>query len=275
MLCVKAQHTYAAAQALSRHLAPDGYVVSVQNGLNEKIFVKIAGPERTVGAFVNFGADYIKPGVVQYGGRGAVVVEEIDGSISVRAKQLHKLFSEFDSDAVLTDNIWGYLWSKLAYGALLFATALTNESIADCLALAQYRRLFISLATEVLTVADAVGVCLESFGGFESSAFVPESSTAQAAHSLDRIVVHNRRSEKSHSAESGAISRYVIVARKWTRRWVLSCVPLMSRAGGRGRSQTVLSPWFMRSKRESGVRSSMLFQTWRNWQARKIPKERW
>ena len=35
---------------------------------------------------------------------------------------------------MLTDNIWGYLWSKLAYGALLFATALTNESIADCLA---------------------------------------------------------------------------------------------------------------------------------------------
>ncbi len=32
------------------------------------------------------------------------------------------------------DNIWGYLWGKLAYGARLFATALTNDSIADSLA---------------------------------------------------------------------------------------------------------------------------------------------
>ena len=31
--------------------------------------------------------------------------------------------------AITTGNIWGYLWSKLAYGALLFATALTDASI--------------------------------------------------------------------------------------------------------------------------------------------------
>ena len=40
---------------------------------------------------------------------------------------------------MLTDNIWGYLWGKLDYGALLFATALTNDSIADCLAAERYR----------------------------------------------------------------------------------------------------------------------------------------
>jgi 2-dehydropantoate 2-reductase len=32
---------------------------------------------------------------------------------------------------VLTPNIWGYLWGKLGYGAILFATALTNESMSD------------------------------------------------------------------------------------------------------------------------------------------------
>jgi hypothetical protein len=35
----------------------------------------------------------------------------------------------FEPGAVLTDNIWGYLWGKLAYGAMLFATALTTDSM--------------------------------------------------------------------------------------------------------------------------------------------------
>ncbi len=50
----------------------------------------------------------------------------------------------FEPTAILTPNIWGYLWSKLAYGALLFATALTNESIADCLAEPKFRPVFIA-----------------------------------------------------------------------------------------------------------------------------------
>ena len=28
------------------------------------------GAERTIGAFVNFGADYLEPGVIHYAGRG-------------------------------------------------------------------------------------------------------------------------------------------------------------------------------------------------------------
>ncbi len=67
---------------IAPHLADDGCIVSVQNGLNERVIAGIVGPARTVGAFVNFGADYMEPGVVQYGGRGAVVVGEIDGRIT-------------------------------------------------------------------------------------------------------------------------------------------------------------------------------------------------
>ena len=59
-------------------------MVSAQNGLNELAIAEVVGAERTVGAFVNFGADYLEPGVIHYGGRGAVVVGEIDGRITPR-----------------------------------------------------------------------------------------------------------------------------------------------------------------------------------------------
>jgi 2-dehydropantoate 2-reductase len=197
-LCVKAHDTAAAIATLAPFVAEDGCVVSLQNGLNEQVIAERIGEGRTIGAFVNFGADYLSPGVVTYAGHGAVVVGEIDGKTTPRIREIHRLLQIFDKKAVLTPNIWGYLWSKLAYGALLFATALTNESIADCLAEPKYRPVLIALAREVVTVATAAKIKLEPFDGFDPRAFLPDSGPAAEA-SLDALVAHNRRSAKSHS----------------------------------------------------------------------------
>jgi len=199
LLCVKAQDTEAATGMLAAHLAPDGFVVSVQNGLNEYAISARLGAERTVGCFVNFGADYLAPGVIHYAGHGALVVGEINGAVTERVQALHRLFLAFDERARLTDNIWGFLWSKEAYGALLFATALTNESIADCLALPRYQKLFIALAREVMRVAAAKRIRCEAFDGFQPKAFAVDGADEEAVDSLAQLVIHNRRSAKSHS----------------------------------------------------------------------------
>lgn len=198
-LCVKAHHTEGAMFALLPHLSADGAIVSAQNGLNELVISRMAGEERTVGCFVNFGADYIEPGVIHRGNRAAVVVGELDGRASDRIQALHELLLEFDDRAVLTDNIWGYLWGKMAYGGLLYATAVTNESIADALANLTYRDAFIGLAGEVLAVAAARGITPEPFDGFDPLAFVPGTPRETAIASLDRLVTFNRASAKSHS----------------------------------------------------------------------------
>ena len=199
LLCVKAQDTAAAAASLAPYLDADGCVVSVQNGLNEVVIAERVGMPRTVGCFVNFGADYIEPGVIHHGGRGTVVVGEIDGSITPRAKRLHALLCDFDDRAILSPNVFGYLWSKLAYGALLFATALTDAPIADVLASQEHRPILIALAREVVAVAKAEGIRLEPFDGFDPGAFAPAARDAVAARSLDELVAFNRRSAKTHS----------------------------------------------------------------------------
>jgi 2-dehydropantoate 2-reductase len=199
LLCVKAQDTPAATRALAPHLASNGVVVSAQNGLNESTIAEVVGEMRTLGCFVNFGADYLNPGKIHYGGRGAVVVGEIDGAITPRVEALHRLLLEFDDRAVLTRNIWGYLWSKLAYGALLFATALTNASIADCLASKAHQDLFLKLAREVLSVAEAKEIKPEAFNGFDPGSFCPGASETAGIYTLDALVAFNRRSAKTHS----------------------------------------------------------------------------
>ncbi len=203
ILATKAHHTAPAVQALLPHLTPAGCVVSAQNGLNELTIAEVVGERRTVGAFVNFGADYMEPGVVLYGGRGTVTVGEAFGPpesrISPRVLRIRDAWRDFDERAAATANIFGYLWAKEAYGAMLFATALTNESIADALAAPEYRELYIALAREILAVALAEGVQPESFDGFDPTAYLPDAPAGAATRSLDDLVAHNRKSAKTHS----------------------------------------------------------------------------
>ncbi|HSE79667.1 MAG TPA: 2-dehydropantoate 2-reductase [Alphaproteobacteria bacterium] len=199
VLAVKAQHTEPAMRALAPRLAAEGFVLSAQNGLNELTIAKIVGERRTMGCFVNFGADYLEPGRILHGGRGAVVIGELDGALTERLQAMHGLLLDFEPAAVLTSNIWGYLWGKLGYGALLFATALTNESIADALASPRHFDLYRRLGEEVMETARKRGVKVEGFNGFEPVAFFHEAARAMTQRSIDAMVAHNRKSAKSHS----------------------------------------------------------------------------
>jgi 2-dehydropantoate 2-reductase len=203
ILATKAHHTGAAARALLPHLSDSGCVISAQNGLNELTIAEVVGEGRTVGAFVNFGADYLEPGVLLYGGRGTVTVGEAFGALgsglSARALAIRDTWRDFDERAFATPNIFGYLWAKEAYGAMLFATALTNDSIADALARAEYSALYIALAREILAVALAHNVLPEAFDGFDPAAYLPDAPAGAASQSLDALVAHNRKSAKTHS----------------------------------------------------------------------------
>lgn len=199
VLAVKAHATSAALAELLPHLAPDGFILSAQNGLNELVIAEAAGEARTMGAFVNFGADWHGPGEIMFGNRGAVVVGEIDGTLRDRTREMHRLLRLFEPDAVLTDDIWGYLFGKLGYGAMLFATALTDDSMADNFADPERSGVFVALAREVMALAEARGVRPRGFDGYDPQAFAPDVPEARLRASMDALTVFNRGSAKSHS----------------------------------------------------------------------------
>lgn len=202
LLCVKAMHTATAVDEIAPLLGTGSFVVSFQNGLNENAIAARIGAQRTVGAFVNFGADYLEPGRVMYGGTGALYLGELDGTISPRVTQLGELFRTcFLPNTQTTANIWGYLWGKLGYASMLFATALVDASIADVLDHALGRPVLANLAAEVVRTAGAESVHCEGFDGYEPDAFAfrrPRDWTGIAA-SLDRLVTFNRKSLKQKS----------------------------------------------------------------------------
>jgi 2-dehydropantoate 2-reductase len=183
LVAVKSQHTAAAAAALAGRVDGDGFVVSLQNGLNTDQLAEAVGASRVVEAFVNFGADVIAPGVVLRGSRETFLIGEIDGTVSTRVRAL----AGDIADAKPAEHIMGYLWGKEAYGAMLAAIAVSDLSIADGLADPAYGPLLVAVAREVL---DQAPVTPMAFDGFDP---------ADLEGSLAPLVEFNRRSAKTHS----------------------------------------------------------------------------
>jgi 2-dehydropantoate 2-reductase len=197
IVAVKSLHTASAAELLRDRLAPDGYVLTVQNGLTAGTLIDAVGPDRVVSSFVNFGADLMGPGRIMQGNVGTFRVGELTGGeITRRVRELADALPY----AVATDNVLGYLWGKEAYGAMLWAGAVSDLPIAETLVRPAYRPVMIAIAQEVLAQAP---VPVESFDGF-----VPDDLEA----SLDRLAEFNRKSAKSHSG----IYRDLMVRRRKT-----------------------------------------------------------
>ena len=182
------------------HLTADGYVVSAQNGLNELAIAEVVGAERTVGAFVNFGADYLEPGVIHYGGRGAVVVGEIDGRITPRVTAIRDAWRAFRS---ARDRDAQHLGLPVGQGSLRRDAVRHGADQRVDRRRARHARVP-ARCTSRWRARSSPSRRPAPFGPRRSTGSIPRptSPTAPAGaaeRSLDALVAHNRRSAKSHS----------------------------------------------------------------------------
>jgi 2-dehydropantoate 2-reductase len=183
-VAVKSHHTKDVAGLLKGRMAPGDFIVTFQNGLTASDISEVVGAQNVLVSFVNFGADYLAPGKIMQGNVGAFHVGELVGNtITPRLQELVDALPYAEA----TENILGYLWGKEAYGAMLYAGATSDLSIADHLEDPRYRPLMLAIAREVLAQSP---VKPEGFNGFE-----PDDLEG----SLDRLAAFNRKSAKTHS----------------------------------------------------------------------------
>jgi 2-dehydropantoate 2-reductase len=216
LLAVKSRHTADALRVIAPLLREDGCVVSLQNGLEEYAIADAVGARRTVGALVTFGGFYEEPGRIRYGGAGTLTLGELDGTVRPRTTDLADLLRAAH-EVEVTDNIFGFLWSKTAVAAPYFATAVADRDVPELFATAAHRPVFGALVAEVVRVGRAEGVRFEEVDGFDPAVFAdrPEDAAAldacwQAqiaywqAHSQTRtgvwrdLAIHHRPTEVDH-----------------------------------------------------------------------------
>jgi 2-dehydropantoate 2-reductase len=164
-LAMKATGVEEAAQEVAGRLSPQGYAVTLQNGVVEDRVAGILGQQRVVGALVGWGATMHAPGIYEMTSRGELVVGELDGQPTPRVQRL-KAILEAVAPSTVSTNIHGVLWSKLAINSVVTALgAVSGQLLGEMLRRADVRRLSLAVIGEVIDVAQASGITLEPVGG--------------------------------------------------------------------------------------------------------------
>jgi len=180
-------------------LAEGATVVSLQNGLSEEQIARAVRPARTVGCLVNWAADWVAPGRILHGGHGAFVLGELDGRITPRVRELAALLSAVEETPV-TDNIWGYKWAKLVYGALLFGTAVVDAHVYEVVERSPgVQQALVGIVGEGMAVADKAGVRIEPFDEFDPAWYraALAGDTSARARAMTAIALHYRAHTKT------------------------------------------------------------------------------
>jgi 2-dehydropantoate 2-reductase len=165
---MKSYDTAWAATMIKQYLAPDGYVVSLQNCMNEETIASIVGWGKTLGCIASsITVNLPEPGHIHRGaGKGGAAhtvfrAGEVHGRITQRVEEICRLVGYADS-AKVTSNLWGERWSKLVANAmgngLSACTGLTGGQMLES---EPIRRFSTRLGSEAIRVGQAHGYQLE------------------------------------------------------------------------------------------------------------------
>jgi 2-dehydropantoate 2-reductase len=124
LLTVKAYDTAAAAAAVAPLMAPDGVLISLQNGLgNLEAAAAVVGPGRVLGARVIFGAEVVAPGRVRVTVYADPVLvgplDAADRGLAEAAARWAGHFAAAGIPAEPTRVLVAELWAKVLYNAAL------------------------------------------------------------------------------------------------------------------------------------------------------------
>src|SRR5688572_27072983 len=198
-VCVKSYDTEWSTHLVKPYLAPDGFVVSLQNCINEERIANIVGWGKTLGCIASLvAAELYKPGhvkrTVPMGGEKHIVyrVGEVHGRVTKRATEVAELLKSADSSKVTT-NLWGERWSKLVVNSMRNGLSAATGLSGNERDLAEAPRwLSIRLGSEAVRVGQALGYQLERMLGMEPEtlARAGEGSSDALTEIVDTLVTN-------------------------------------------------------------------------------------
>ena len=171
-IAVKSYDTEEAARRIGPYLAPDGFLVSLQNGINDATLAGVVGATRTLGCIAStIGVALNAPGRVERmyrpGGNAYTVfrVGEVEGRITPRAELVVRLLACVDS-AEATADLPGERWAKLAANSMHNGlAAITGLGHKGLYTLDATRRVAIRLGAEAVRVGRIAGLRLHPVRG--------------------------------------------------------------------------------------------------------------
>lgn len=156
MIAVRSNYTPEALRSVLPHLADNGLLVSMQNGINPPLLADKVGADRTIGMAIRMGCRKVAPGHVQTAIRGHLYVGHLHGKTTPQLENFQKILHPV-METEITDNILGVLWSKLTYTCLGYYGSLADASLETSCADEARRRNLTEFFAEVVAVGKASG----------------------------------------------------------------------------------------------------------------------
>lgn len=154
-----------AARAALPHLAEDGNMVVLQNGLCEARVAGIAGEHRVIGGIVAWGASMPEPGLYDRTASGGFTLGRLNGELDDAVRMLGGLL-EVVGPVTLSNNLLGARWSKLAINCAISSLGtVAGERLGPLVRVRRIRRLALEVMTEAVAVASKERVALEKVAG--------------------------------------------------------------------------------------------------------------
>jgi len=155
-IAVRSNYTPEALNTVLPHLADNGLLVSMQNGINPPLLQEKVGADRTVGMAIRMGSRKVAPGHLHTATRGHLYIGHLHGKTTPQLENLQKIFNPV-METEISDNILGVLWSKLTYTCLGYFGSLADASLITSCADQTSRRVLSDFFAEVVAVGTAVG----------------------------------------------------------------------------------------------------------------------
>ena len=114
LICVKSYATTRAARQAARILAPDGLVLTLQNGLgNREAIAEVVGETRVVQGVTSHGASVLGPGRIRHAGTGETYLTPPTPNMRPRVEAIADVFAHVGIETRVIDDLQTLLWSKL------------------------------------------------------------------------------------------------------------------------------------------------------------------
>lgn len=163
MIWTDSNHTREAAESASAALGPDGFAITMQNGIgNVETLVEVLGEKRVAGGSSMASAAMRGAGHAALTHMGKTSIGELDGAASARIERLRQALAGAGFEVRVHPHIMSVIWTKFALNcsinALCAATGLRQGEIARLPAM---DRLQDRVIDEVLAVTAAKKVALD------------------------------------------------------------------------------------------------------------------